>query len=161
MLFDLSYKLDPDEQLVGLVRKHWFLLAPRLVEYLAIIILLIFFVNRFFAFRQTLIVTTALAVGYFIYFAYRWVLWRADYYVITNKRIIRIIQSGFLDRELGEVSVNDIRDAAFKTRGIAATILKFGTIKVNLKDGRVFKMEDVAYPDKIYQTVVKLKEIID
>ena len=159
MLFDLSYKLDPDEKLIGLARKHWFLLAPRLIEFLAIIILLIAFVNRFFIFHQALVISTALVVFYLIYFAYCWVLWRADYYVITSKRILRIIQSGLLDRELGEVSVSSIRDATFKSKGVTATIFKFGTIKVNLNDGRVFKMEDVSYPDRIYQTVIKLKEI--
>jgi hypothetical protein len=159
MLFDFSYKLNPEEKIIGLIRKHWFLLILPLAEVLIIILLLIVFVNKVLFFRQSALISLALGLVCAAYFIYKWILWRADFYVITSQRIIKIAQSGILDRVLGEISLKDIREASLETRGLSATILKFGTIIITLRGGRVFKMENVSNPGLVYQAVIKLKEI--
>lgn len=158
-MFNFSYKLNQGEKLVGLVRKHWFLLILPLTEYLVIILLLIVFVNKALFFRQSALISFTLGFIYAIYFIYKWILWRADFYVITSQRIIKIAQSGILDRTLREISLAEIREVSLKTQGLPATIFKFGTIRITQDSGRVFKMENVSNPGKVYQVVIKLKEI--
>lgn len=159
MLFDLSYKLNSDEKFVGLVRKHWFLLVLPLAESLIIILLLVVFVNKALIFRQSALISFTLALVYMAYFIYKWILWRADFYVVTSRRIIRIAQSGILDRTLAEISLGEIREVSLKTQGMAATVFKFGTIGIVLESGRTFKMENIANPGRVYRVVIKLKEI--
>jgi len=158
-MFNFSYKLNPDEKLAGLVRKHWFLLVLPLAEGLIIILLLIVFVNKALFFRQSALISFALGLFYAVYFIYKWILWRADFYVVTSQRIIRIAQSGILDRTLAEISLADIREVFLKTRGLPATVFKFGTIRIVQDSGRVFKMENISNPDRVYQVLIKLKEI--
>jgi len=158
-MFNFSYKLNPDEKFVGLVRKHWFLLILPLAEALVIILLLIIFVNKTLIFRQSLLISFALGLIYAAYIVYKWIIWRADFYVVTSRRIIRIAQSGILDRTLGEISLGDISDIFLKTRGLSAAVFKFGTVAITLESGRIFEMKNISNPDRVYQVVIKLKEI--
>lgn len=158
-MFNFSYKLNPDEKLIGLVRKHWFLLVLPLAEGLIIILLLIVFVNKALFFRQSALISFTLGLIYAIYFIYKWILWRADFYVVTSRRVIRIAQSGILDRTLGEVFLKDIREVFLKTQGLAAAVFKFGTIRIISDSGHVFKMESISNPGRVYQVLIKLKEI--
>lgn len=159
MLFDFSYKLNPGEKFAGLARKHWILIAPPLFIGLFIIILLIAFVNKFFIFREALAISIALATLYILYFVYRWILWRADYHVITSERIARIAQPAFFERMLSEAPISNIEEVTFSKKGIFAAIFKFGTVKIILSGGRTFKMENICLPEKIYQAIIKLKEL--
>lgn len=158
-MFDFSYKLNSDEKPVGLVRKHWFLLILPLAEGLIIILLLVIFVNKELIFRQSALISFALGLIYTAYFIYKWILWRADFYVVTSQRIIRIAQSGILDRTLGEISLKDIREVSLKTQGLSAAVFKFGTIRIISDSGRVFKMANISNPNRVYQVLIKLKEI--
>ncbi len=144
---------------MGLARKHWSLIAPRIIIGLLIITLLIVFVNKQYIFRESLMISAALSAVYLVYFAYRWILWRADYYVITSERIVRISQPGIFERALSEISIGDIEEVAYKRKGVFASIFKYGTIKIVLGDEKVFLMENIFLPEKIYQAIIKLKEL--
>lgn len=159
MLFDFSYKLNPSEKFVGLIRKHWFVLIRRLAEPLIIILLIILFVNKFFIFRDSVLVLLVLSVVYALYFVYQWILWRADYFVVTNERIIVISQPKFFERTLNEISTKNIHDIFLKVEGLAATVFHFGNIEIIFKDGKKFKMQNVANVNEVYQAIIKLKEI--
>ncbi len=159
MLFDFSYKLNKGEEFVGLARKHWIIIAPRLLVSLLIIVLLIVFVNKYYIFREALVIDVALSAVYCVYFAYCWILWRADYFVITSERIVRIAQPGIFERSLSEISIGDIQEVTFKRKGILAAILKYGTVKIILGDDRFVEMEHIFMPEKIYQAIIKLKEL--
>ncbi len=159
MLFDFSYKLNRGEEFVGLARKHWIIIAPRLVASLSIILLLIAFVNKYYIFREALAISAALGSVYFLYFAYYWILWRADYHVITSERIVKISQPGIFERAIGEISIGDIQEVTFKRKGVFAAIFKYGTVRIMLSGGRSVEMEHIYLPEKIYQAIIKLKEI--
>ena len=159
MLFDFSYKLNHGEEFVGLARKHWIMIAPRLIASLSIIILLIAFVNKQYIFREALVISAALAAVYLVYFVYCWMLWRADYFAITSERIVRIAQPGIFERSLSEISIGDIQEVTFKRKGVFAVVLKYGTVKIILSDGLSVEMEHIYMPEKIYQAIIKLKEL--
>ncbi len=158
-MFDFFYKLNPNERFVAIARKHWFLIAPKLLEYFIIISLLAIFVNKFVPFRWSMVVIPAMAGAYLLHFSYRWILWRADYYILTSERIIKITQKGILSRTLNEIAISDIAKAVSDIKGAAATVFCFGTIKIFLKTGEVFNLKNIAEPIKIYQAIIKLKEL--
>ncbi|MBU3924856.1 hypothetical protein KKB43_02075 [Patescibacteria group bacterium] len=159
MLFDLSYKLNSGEKLVGIARKHWFLIVPRLIEFLIIISLLIIFANKLGNSRESFAITVILIACFIAYFIYTWILTRVDYFIITSERIIRIKQKGVWDRDLNEISILDISNITLNEKGIAAAFLKFGSIKITLKNSALFNMANIADCAKIYQGLIKLKGI--
>lgn len=159
MLFDLTYKLNFGERLVGIARKHWFLIIPRMLEFAIIISLLIIFANKFGAFGENFAIAVILIAVFTVYLIYAWILLRINYFVITSERIIKIKQRGVWDRGMNEVLISDISDITLNEKGIAATFLKFGSIKITLKNSAVFNMSRIADPLRIYQGLIKLKGI--
>lgn len=161
MLFDLTYKLNSGERLVGIARKHWFLIFPKLVEFAIIITLLIIFANKF-SFNnlgENYAITLILAAIFIIYAVYLWIVLRINYFIITSERIIKIKQQGVWNRNLSEIVISDIGNIALAEKGVAAAMLKFGSIKLTLKNSVIFNMSNIAEPVKIYQALIKLKGI--
>ncbi len=158
-MFELSYKLNPGERFVAIVRKHWFLIAPKLFEYFIIIALLLIFVKKFVPFRWSMVIIPLIFGSYLLYFFYCWILWQTDYYILTSERIIKITQKGVLSRTMNEIAVANISNAVSNIKGVTATLLGFGTIKIFLKNGEVFSLKNIIEPIKIYQAIIKLKEI--
>ncbi|MDP3057712.1 MAG: hypothetical protein Q8N37_04330 [bacterium] len=159
MIFDLTYKLNPGERLVGIVRKHWFLIVPGMLEFAIIISLLIIFANKFSALGENFAITAFLIALFIVYLIYAWILLRINYFVITSERIIKIKQRGVWDRGMNEISISDISDITLNEKGIAATFLKFGSIKITLGNSAVFNMAHIADHLRIYQGLIKLKGI--
>jgi len=159
MLFDLTYRLNPGEKLVAVVRKHWFTIIPRLAQFLIIISLLIIFANKFINSEKSFAAAAILFACFIAYSIYAWILLRIDYFVITSERIIRIKQQGVWDRNLNEIMISDIGNITLNEKGIAATLLKFGSVKITLKNTASFNMANIADPIRVYQGLIKLKGI--
>ncbi len=159
MLFDFTYKLNSGEKLIGIARKHWFLIAPKMLKSLIIIAFLIFLANKAAYFSGNIAITMVLIFIFLVYLIYIWILWRIDYFIITSERIIRIKQQGIWSRDLNEALISEISNITLSEKGVASSLLKFGTIKINLKDGKEFFMENVSEPIKLYQGLTKLREI--
>lgn len=159
MLFDLNYKLNSGERLVGVVRKHWFRVVPRLAEFAIIIALLIIFANKFTGPETSFAITAILSACFIIYLIYAWILLRIDYFIITSDRIIRVSQKGVWNRNLNEILISDIGNIIMSEKGVAASVLGFGSVKITLRDSATFSMTNIADPIKVYQGLIKLKEI--
>lgn len=145
--------------MVGIVRKHWFLVVPRVLEFAIIISLLIIFANKYIQSSESDVIMTILIACLFIYLIYAWVLLRVDYYVITSDRIIKINHKGIWNRNLNEVLISDIGNIVLIEKGIAASFLGFGTVNITLKESGVFNMTNIIDPIKVYQGLIKLKGI--
>lgn len=159
MLFDLTYKLNSGERLVAIVRKHWFLIAPRLVEFAIIISLLIIFANKYIKSGERQAIMIILITCFVLYAAYSWILLRIDYFVITSDRIIKINQKGVWNRNLNEISISDIGNIVLSEKGVAASVLGFGSINIILRSSESFSLTNIVDPVKVYQGLIKLKEI--
>lgn len=159
MFFDLTFKLNSQERLVGIVRKHWFIVVSRYAEYLVIISLLIIFANKFVGGENRFNVLIILIAGFVFYFIYIWILLHLDYYVITSERILKIKHKGAWNRIMSEVLISDIVNITLNEKGIAAMFFKFGSIKLILKNSESFSLSNVADAEKIYQGLVKLSRI--
>lgn len=160
MLFDLTYKLNSGERLAAVVRKHWFLIIPKVAEFLIIISLLIIFANKFISPEESFAIAVILIACFAIYFIYSWVMLHVDYYIITSERILRIKHRGVWNRSMSEISISDINAIILNEKGIAATLLKFGSIKIDMRGADSFTMANIADPVKIYQGLIRLKGII-
>ncbi len=159
MIFDLNYKLNSREKLVGIARKHWFLIVPKLLKAVIIISLLIVFANKFSHSRESFIFGVILIIFFIIYLVYLWILLRVDYFIITDERVIKVNQRGFWNRDLNEISISGISNITLSEEGIAATFLKFGSVKITMENTAIFNMENISNPVRIYQGLIKLKGI--
>jgi membrane protein YdbS with pleckstrin-like domain len=139
--------LEQQEQILKVVRRHWFLMLSVTVMLLALalapIFLYDFLTAQFLPLDQSLrgfLVSFVADFGAFIYSIWLLVLWVmffiewTDYYldmlVITNKRIIDVEQKGFFNREVTSFPYDQIQDITVDTVGVVKTLLKFSDIHI-------------------------------
>ena len=60
-----------------------------------------------------------------------WLDYELDLFVISNRRVIGIEQTSFLNRTVSECSLIDVQEVNAQTKGIMANILNYGTILIN------------------------------
>jgi uncharacterized membrane protein YdbT with pleckstrin-like domain len=128
----------PNEQVILVVRRHWFnILEQFFIVFLMILLLLgswiilpLFFPN---------IITSSLSVlfdflrnlfGMFIWitFSLIWIDYYLDVWIITNKRVVNIEQKGLFNRQVSELNLARIQDITTEVTGIIPTMLNYGDV---------------------------------
>jgi hypothetical protein len=142
MLFE-KVQLEKGEQVLKVVRKHWFILAAELfaIFLMSMLPFLILFVLSVlppayelvnFADRQTLQVVTFATAGWLLLtFMGGYMIWTnyyLDVWIITDRRIIYIDQRGFFHRNVSMFRLERLHDIEISTVGIIQTFLNFGTL---------------------------------
>ncbi len=135
-----SNKLDPGEEVIVVIRKHWivFALQALLLGAAALMPLVIAFVlpsTAAEALMQLGIQATFLVFLYTLYVLMLWLLmfiaWTnyfLDAWVVTNRRVIDIDQRNLFYRDIITVMLEKIQDATVEVRGLFATVCGFGTL---------------------------------
>ncbi|OGZ05548.1 MAG: hypothetical protein A2942_01620 [Candidatus Lloydbacteria bacterium RIFCSPLOWO2_01_FULL_50_20] len=136
-------EIDPNEQVLRIVRKHWFILLGDLfllVICIAVPFVLLFALNllpfgELFSFSGT----PAFAGSFFLFawlfivWMIGWTLW-TNYYLdvilITDKRVFTIEQIGLFRRTSTSFRIDRIQDTTVIQHGVIQTLLHFGTIRI-------------------------------
>lgn len=164
--------LEPDEQIILKVRKHWWRLftwATRLFV-LAGTPLLVF--GALLAFSGKVDVKTINLFGFFysmwlgvlwILFFIEWTDYRFDVWIVTNNRIIDIDQAGLFSRDIATVRLEDIEDITVEMYGVFSTMFKFGTLMVQTAGSKnEFFIKNARNPEEskrdIYRLIHELKD---
>lgn len=162
MLYE-NIQLDDDEQVLRVVRRHWFILAS---ELFGIIMLALIPVGILLAFQfipanmDTLdgirpgaypalvsyLITGWSTICVMLGFA-AWTHYYLDLWVITDRRIIVIDQRGFFSRNVSSFRLERLQDIEFYVQGILATFLKFGTIKMQTASAFESNFQTRGLPD--------------
>ena len=132
----MSYEdslLAKDEQILYRGRQHW--LAPLSDARNALLILLAGIVLALVE-RQVIgwslrsvagLVDLVIIVIALVWIAIIYFTWRAEGYVVTNRRVIKV--EGLLDKKAGDSSLDKINDAVLK-QGILARIFHYGDLDI-------------------------------
>lgn len=153
-------KLEENEKIILEKRKHWFIL---LVETFFLVILAIMpFALFIFRWSKTpinlyLILTLVSIWLLFLWIAF-FVIW-TDYYldvfILTNKRIIKIEQNGFFNREASTLSLDKIQDVTMNVKGIIMTFLNIGDISIQTaSENPEFTIKGLGNPEKIKEMIM-------
>jgi uncharacterized membrane protein YdbT with pleckstrin-like domain len=130
--------LHPNERILGSYRKAWivFLTTVLLAFFLFLAPLILFFLSRFISFLPPL----PLSIASVIVTLWWWIVWTGsfiaftnyylDVFVVTNERIMHIEQLGLFRRRIAELRLERIQDVTIEQFGFLATMLHFGTIRV-------------------------------
>ncbi|MBN1584903.1 PH domain-containing protein [Candidatus Uhrbacteria bacterium] len=82
-----------------------------------------------------------------------------DVWIVTDRRIIDIQQTGLFSRTVAELEISRIQDATSEVKGIVPTILNYGDVHIQTAGEKErFLFEQVPNPDRIRQRLVKLIE---
>lgn len=142
MLFE-KIQLEPGEELLKTVRKHWFVIVMELFGSFVMLLLpffLLFFVLQFpdaisainidLSNYISLITFTiaswsifSLMAGFMI-----WTHYYLDFWIITDRRIILVNQIHFFNRNVSIFRLERLQDIEFTVKGFIPTLLNFGEI---------------------------------
>ncbi len=173
-----SYKalhLDPDENVIFEVRKHWIVFA-RTVAGLCVTVLfpLFGYLALIFAFPAIDAVLSGNVFRFFLFFYVLWVLfcwiffflrWTKyflDVWYVTGKRIIDVEQERIFYRIVSNLRFDKIQDVTVEVNGFLATALNYGDIRVQTasENERDFFMTTVKNPEEVKRIIFAQHNIV-
>ena len=91
-----------------------------------------------------------------------WLDYSLDYFVVTNKRVVDIEQSGLFDRTVAEQLLNRVQDVTHEVKGFWPTIFHYGNVYIQTAGEKErFIFEDVPNPDKVVAAILQNTEKVE
>ena len=144
-VMQLSVDLKPGEKEVEVLKGS--LYAERLWAFYGLPFGTIFGLCGVFFLKSTILQLLSFLVLTYIWSwsLYRWLLWYFTNYIVTNKRLICIEQSGIFKKEVKELQLDRILDITYEQIGMAANMAHYGTLHV-IGIGLTLDLHDVKHP---------------
>lgn len=161
MLFE-KIQLEPGEEVLKVVRKHWFIIAAELFGTFLMLLLpfFILFVAALFPTSlsyfdislgdYTKIITFGVAAWSILTIMTGFATWThyyLDLWIITDRRIILVDQIHFFNRNVSIFRLERMQDIEFKITGIIPTLLNFGTLKAQTAGAHESNFASNGLPD--------------
>jgi hypothetical protein len=142
MLFE-KIELEPNEAVLKVVRKHWFVITIELLSTLILAFLPFALISAYVFIPKefVLIENTGSATTFFTYGTSIWILltllltfmvwthYYLDLWIITDRRIIAIDQIHFFNRKVSSFRLERLQDIKVAINGVIPTFLNYGTIR--------------------------------
>ena len=156
--------LLPDEKVILVLRRHWIIIASRLVVvFFAVLISLMALLvlwnyefmekagSRLFAFFT-------LALFYLFLNGLAFLFW-TDYYldilVITSQRIIDVEQRGLFNREASSFHLSRVQDVTVEIKGIMPTLMRYGNLIIQTAGENNFVVTNIPCVYKAQNLILK------
>ena len=96
---------------------------------------------------------------FWLFFAYAWVDYYLDLWIITDERIVNIEQLGLFNRVISEQSLLRVQDVTSEVKGIFPTFLDYGHVFVQTAGEKErFVFAQVPSPDLVKKVVLQANE---
>ncbi len=176
MLYE-KIKLEDDEQIITIVRKHWWVVFLHVFSVTVMVWLplsVYFFITRI-NLPLTTIDVSAILTDYQFYLFFFYIVWIfinwiilfnlwTDYYldlwVVTTKRLISIDQRGLFSRFVASFRLDRLQDMNIEISGIIPTFLNFGTIEAQTagESNQEFRSHNMPDPRGLKALIIKAAE---
>jgi uncharacterized membrane protein YdbT with pleckstrin-like domain len=158
-----------NEQIVLMVRRHWFNILEQFFVVFLMILLLIgsWFILPFFF--PTIIAPSFNVLfnflrnlfGMFIWITFFliWIDYYFDVWIITDRRVVNIEQKGLFNRQVSELELLRIQDITTEVTGVIPTMLNYGDVFIQTAgENPRFIFRQVSDPYGIKDTLMSLQK---
>lgn len=160
MLFE-RIKLEEDEKILKIVRKHWWIIATRTIAAIILAMTPLLALTAGLSIIPGTVfsdlITTYAKELTFLYFAWLLINWMLlanfwtdhylDLWAITSRRIVSIDQRGFFHRFLSSFRLERLQDMNIEVKGVIPTLLNYGTIEAQTAGGSNEEFQTNYMPD--------------
>ncbi len=163
--------LEPHETIILRGRRHWFILALRLlplVPFIFIPLVVFGILSAISPQTASLIKMSGNGSSFAVFVLFSWflfvwigafIIW-TDYFldvlVVTNKRIINIEQKALFSREIASLRLDKIQDITIDINGIIATFLSFGNMRIQTAgEQEEFLIRFIQNPEALKNVILK------
>lgn len=164
--------LEPDEEILVIVRKHWFVITTELVSVFILAIIPIILLAVFIELpkkvglfepqveRYGMLITFAIATWLLLCTLSAFMVWThyyLDLWMITDRRIIAVEQIQFFNRNVAIFRLERLQDIEFKVKGLIQTFFNFGTLSAQTAGTTEanFKSDGLPDPAGLQATIQK------
>lgn len=171
MLYE-RIKLEEDEKILRVVRKHWWIITSRVGAAVLSMLLPWPLLWMAGAVMEPAIDLRSVVAPYrvelwFVYLGWVTVHWMVianfwtdhylDLWAITNRRIVAIEQMGFFRRFLSSFRLERLQDMNISVTGIIPTLLNYGTIEAQTAGGsnEEFKTDNMPDPRGLKALIIR------
>lgn len=126
-----------NEEIIKIVRRHWFNILQQYIIVFAMIFLLFFSLQvlpTYLSFSENnaefWFFETFFAIIIWLYIFIIWIDFYFDVWVITDNRIVNIEQKALFMRHTSELKFSKIQDVSIEVDGFVPTILNFGDVHI-------------------------------
>ena len=171
MLFEKT-ALEPDEEVLKIVRKHWFVIGAELASVIltALIPIILLtalstqvpdgFFARVHVDNAGPLITFAIATWLLLCTFSAFVVWThyyLDIWVITDRRIIAVEQIHFFNRNVAIFRLERLQDIEFSVKGLIQTFFNYGTLSAQTAGHSEanFKSTGMPNPDELQAIIQK------
>ena len=146
--------LHANERVVLALHRHWIVVAQKMT----VVVFLLLGALAFIAFLPVINLNPLfLPLVFYVFVIYllivllvAFILWM-DYYldvwIITTERIIDVEQQGMFRRTASEFPIKNIQDVTIEIPGFTATLLHYGTIRIQTAGNQSFSAYDIPNVD--------------
>jgi len=156
-----------NEEILLVIRKHPIVYARLIFIYTVMLVLpvVLFLWGLFTVYNlseSTKSIILIFASEYFLFvLAFTLITWlneEFDMFIITNERLIDITQISFLQRTVASTPLVHIQDATSDVNGFIATLLNYGTVRVETAGASeyTFSMEKAPNPSAIARKILDI-----
>jgi hypothetical protein len=156
-----------NEQIYLVVREHWFIFFVKVLVWFVFIVIL--FAFDYFAKRYVpklldepyvlyVNVIKNIFLAYVVYtLLLLWVLYRLSYQVVTNERVVDVLQSSIFHHSVAELHLHNIEDVTAETKGLFGTMIGYGDIYIQTAGAHErFVFNNVPEADKVSKLILNL-----
>jgi hypothetical protein len=161
MLFE-KIKLEAGEEVLVMVRKHWFVILSELFGTFVLLSLPFLLFIGLASFPDVVANAGINIAGYaapIVFFTCIWLLlsllggftiwthYYLDLWMVTDRRIILVDQIHFFSRNVSVFRLERMQDIEYKVKGIIPTLLNFGTLKAQTAGAHESNFNSKGLPD--------------
>lgn len=156
---------EQGERIILLVRRHFVTNLPWILEFIAIILVPVFFAPFLPAVFSFINISTAARIAifslyYLASFAFvliNFTVWYFNLDIVTNHRIVDIDASGILYKEVAETKLELIEDISYEQTGALASFFNYGNILIQTAAEKLrFEFDQAPEPAKILHILGEL-----
>lgn len=112
------------------IRRHWIIFLFLFIYLIATVVVTVgvFVILGFTSLSILMMLVFWMVYSIFLYI--QWINYELDIFVFTNNRVICVEQKTFLNRSVGETTLDKVQEIDVQTKWLLANILDFGTLRI-------------------------------
>ncbi len=164
----LKIALESNEEVFEVIRKHWGrILWPTagLITFIVITITAFLFIVFFVGATPNTVATfvmilTMLYVTLIAYGISEWFSYKQSALVITNQRILDILQVNFLSRRIQTIDIHEVQSCSGDLIGGIGTLLSYGNILIHTLGDKPVPIHFVPLPETVSNQVMHYHNLV-
>jgi len=122
--------LRAGEKVDIVLRRHWIAFVFLAIYAFGWLLLSLIVIASFGLIASTVLMLSIFWMYYLLFLYVSWINYELDVFIFTNNRIVCVEQKTFLNRAVGETTLDKVQEVSIETKWLLANLFDFGTLRI-------------------------------